>query len=1122
LTSYVNHSSDDDNDLYRRARKYVELGMPVVLLMENHHPPQGLQQKIAANPRYYAENITLLREDIRQYDIRHISILFGSTGTKDDVDSSLTLHGLDTDGEIFDKYKHKKKIIEDLKTKTMIIKTRKPWGHLVLWFEHSKHHVPLQLSDCIDQFHSFEIKCQNNARADVPPSTHRYDESFRYYHVGLEKVAVLNGLYDRLVDEDLNDCIQSERHPYMSKQQLTASPEAGIKIKSKKFYALSEETISALIPLAGKYYVEGSHDKFTFHFAGMMWHAGISIESAIDVITKLCQKAGDVEKLSKRIVIIKDTYTKGSKGMTIAGTTEFINLLKHLTDCTREEAESIVRRIKFVWRIDAPGPELKQPLIIGLRGNKNKSRKKKHGGDKDYDDDNDGDTEPRFPPPSSAEILLHLTERKIPFLFANQFDECYACILVPNRVSLICYGKEGFRINIDHIDSDSVINHNTSDGYSTKLFTEGYHIETVSISSQKFKEYLMQIYREDCEIQENLARKAMKQSRDRLLEDEVDNHLWKQSEDKDGKEDDENNEGPIILHGKIIGAEAVKNVQTLLSNVARTNGPVLPTYKRVAPRFDESSFYINGGDGAIERTSAVELKTQSLSVLYYALYDIQNRIVEITKAGWTIKSTSENLIFEINKKQQSTESSSHTLLPLFIKDSEIPQTEPSRAYPNDIFDKFMQLTNIKNEEDQLLVKVYIISLFIPEIPRYMLIPYGTYGAAKSFLFKLIKLVVDPDRPLLLTLPKEKEQFVQQLNHSLVLYYDNIEHVPYWFNAEVCSAVTGGGHRKRRLYTDDDDFVYEYMRCLGFNGINIALTKPDSLSRSILIEMAEIDKHRREEERYLFGKLSQIKSQILGYIMDILVKVLNIYPTIELKRKVRMADYAVWGEAISIAIGNEPGRFTDKLEANQNRQHVTAVLATPLGSFMIKFAKAELLAKGKTEWEGQPDDLMEYLTQMIDNKILRVDKKEVPGQSHKLVSELNVIKPNLREGYGIRFENSHRSESGLSEITIKVDKESFEKAINYKSKTNNENANAASNSRDSNSELDTQAAGSERKATSDNEKEMPESKPSQDIESHENNDGRYRTNNFVKNKFGLDIEAEAWDNERYDEEDDSLD
>ena len=123
--------------------------------------------------------------------------------------------------------------------------------------------------------------------------------------------------------------------------------------------------------------------------------------------------------------------------------------------------------------------------------------------------------------------------------------------------------------------------------------------------------------------------------------------------------------------------------------------------------------------------------------------------MEITKAGWTIKSTSDNLIFDINKNQHTTENSSRSLLPLCIKDSEIPQAEPSRAYPNDIFDKFIQLTNMKNQHDQLLVKVYIISLFIPEIPHYMLILYVTDGAAKSFLFKLIKLVVDPDRPYFL-------------------------------------------------------------------------------------------------------------------------------------------------------------------------------------------------------------------------------------------------------------------------------------------------------------------------------------------------------------------------------------
>ena len=208
--------------------------------------------KDCANPRYYIENIKLLESDVRQYNIKHIAVLFGPAAIKDNFGNSLTLHGLDTDGEIFGKDELKVKLIEDLKTSTMVIKTRKGWGHLVLWFEHSKHHIPIQLSDCIDQFHSFEIKCQNNARADVPPSTHRYDESFHYYHVGLKKIAVLDGLYDKLVDEDLRDCMLPERHPYASNQQSTASEDIGAttKTNSKKFYALIRRNHIRIDPIS--------------------------------------------------------------------------------------------------------------------------------------------------------------------------------------------------------------------------------------------------------------------------------------------------------------------------------------------------------------------------------------------------------------------------------------------------------------------------------------------------------------------------------------------------------------------------------------------------------------------------------------------------------------------------------------------------------------------------------------------------------------------------------------------------------------------------------------------------------------------------------------------------------
>ena len=140
----------------------------------------------------------------------------------------------------------------------------------------------------------------------------------------------------------------------------------------------------------------------------MVWHADITV----DVITKICEKAEDVVKLPKRISTVRDTYAKGDKGLKIASTTEFINLVKHVTGCNIEEAENVIGQIKFVWRVDAPGPELKQPIIIGLGGNrnknKNKNKNKRNTSNKNNDNDdtdNYSDIEPNFPPPSNAEIL---------------------------------------------------------------------------------------------------------------------------------------------------------------------------------------------------------------------------------------------------------------------------------------------------------------------------------------------------------------------------------------------------------------------------------------------------------------------------------------------------------------------------------------------------------------------------------------------------------------------------------------------------------------------------------------------------------------------------------------------
>jgi hypothetical protein len=162
--------------------------------------------------------------------------------------------------------------------------------------------------------------------------------------------------------------------------------------------------------------------------------------------------------------------------------------------------------------------------------------------------------------------------------------------------------------------------------------------------------------------------------------------------------------------------------------------------------------------------------------MQYVMTDEKWRYIKMTKDGWEVKDDDDTSI-------------------LFARHNQVAQVLPDRNYEPDIFDRFIGLTNVKDDKDKLLLKVYIISMFIPDIAHAMLIVHGEKGAAKTLLKHLIKQLVDPSRPILLTIDTDKGEFVQQLSHNYVAYYDNVKTVPKWLADEACKAVTGIGQTK---------------------------------------------------------------------------------------------------------------------------------------------------------------------------------------------------------------------------------------------------------------------------------------------------------------------------------------
>ena len=96
------------------------------------------------------------------------------------------------------------------------------------------------------------------------------------------------------------------------------------------------------------------------------------------------------------------------------------------------------------------------------------------------------------------------------------------------------------------------------------------------------------------------------------------------------------------------------------------------------------------------------------------------------------------------------------------------------------------------------------------------------------------------------------ELIQILSHNYIAYFDNVSIIRDWISDTLCRAVTGSGFSKRQLYTDDDDIIYHFRRCIGFNGVNLGATKADLLDRAIIILLERIPKEKKENRRGMEG------------------------------------------------------------------------------------------------------------------------------------------------------------------------------------------------------------------------------------------------------------------------------
>jgi hypothetical protein len=399
------------------------------------------------------------------------------------------------------------------------------------------------------------------------------------------------------------------------------------------------------------------------------------------------------------------------------------------------------------------------------------------------------------------------------------------------------------------------------------------------------------------------------------------------------------------------------------------------------------------------------LLSQQPATIYYDLKNRNRQVVKITQKDWSIEEPTE-------------------VPTMFYRyQGQLPQVKPSGDYPSNIFDQFMNLINVKDESMRLVLKCYIIALFIPNIAKVILMLYGEKGSAKTAFMELIKKIVDPSSVLTLTFPRSISELVQQLSHNYIAYYDNVSLIRGWTSDALCRAATGTGFSKRELYSDDDDIIYQFIRSTGLSGIHLPGTKPDLLDRCIIAKLHFIEKeNRRKYEEDILPEFERIRPQLLGYIFDILVKVLKVKANegIELATRSRMADWEEYAEIIARCMGYEPMEFIKAYHENIDLQTDVVLEDRPVARAIIEFIELEPGQK----WSGTTTELLARLEIIAVKLQINMQKDKLwPKAANKLSYRLNEVKTNLRD-VGISIHETKDPKTRLKTIIIcKVSSES---------------------------------------------------------------------------------------------------
>jgi hypothetical protein len=312
----------------------------------------------------------------------------------------------------------------------------------------------------------------------------------------------------------------------------------------------------------------------------------------------------------------------------------------------------------------------------------------------------------------------------------------------------------------------------------------------------------------------------------------------------------------------------------------------------------------------------------------------------------------------------------------------LPLPKPA---PGDIAEVRRQLTLF--DEAWSLVVSWAVAASRPRGPFPVLNLYAEQGAGKTTLARKIRALLDPNTVPVRCESKEPRDLMIAANSGWVIVLDNLSQIQPWFSDALCRLSTGGGFSTRRLYSDDEEILFDAKRPIIVTGIEELATRGDLLDRSLIVNLPNISEDQRRPESAIWPEFYEAQPRLLGALYDAVSAALRNLASTDVGMLPRMADFALFATAAEPAMGLKPGEFLAAYTGNRAAGNELALESSPVGKALLDFVATN------DSWTGTATELLGELDALSDDKTKRL--KNWPQTARVLSGILKRLAPNLR-------------------------------------------------------------------------------------------------------------------------------